>query len=481
MNQPTQPDERRDRYAAAIRDNDGWVLDGGQHMVAAVMAVADAELAEARAVVPPLPAVLRSFVLWLDASDGSVPSHDGVVWPDGAVTLHHRHFGLTTTHPDVETAVRLAHRGQGRVVWPEPPAPASRPALRDQIRRAICEAEGFGWDTDMLEPDEYGEVADAVLAVLPEQADRAAVLREAAEQPTETQPRPSCPDPIECGHEAALGLAEMRLDKIREKATEWTALAPPDDWGNTPQDTALADVGRYLLRLIKTTGPAAEAQPAAPETPAAGQEAHPQRGDQFEAWLKSQRDLCFGHAGPWGTVDGLLDQYRLHADTGTPLDEHVCEGRVVGDCGCLEPPVHVGGRANAEDCPACRAEHANLPYPFLCPAETGAPVPPAPASSAAGRAAVLRKAVLRGAADAIDAETRRLKADGVLESDKFRPCRDATAQLRAMADCPACEAGIEHNVHCPTPESHNWGCGCPSDPVPAADAPNPTDVAKEQR
>ncbi|MFE7370120.1 hypothetical protein [Streptomyces anulatus] len=51
-----------------------------------------------------------------------------------------------------------------------PPAPADRAATRDRIRRAICEAEGFAWDTDMLEPDEYGEVADAVLAVLADDA-----------------------------------------------------------------------------------------------------------------------------------------------------------------------------------------------------------------------------------------------------------------------------------------------------------------------
>lgn len=67
---------------------------------------------------------------------------------------------------------------------------------------------------------------------------------------TEQTARPSCPDPIECGHEAALGIAEMKLGQIRAKATEWSALAPPDDWGNTPQDTALADVGRLLLRLL---------------------------------------------------------------------------------------------------------------------------------------------------------------------------------------------------------------------------------------
>jgi hypothetical protein len=56
---------------------------------------------------------------------------------------------------------------------------ADRAALRDRIRRAVCEAEGFMWNTELLEPDEYGEVADAVLSVLPAPADRAAVLEAA--------------------------------------------------------------------------------------------------------------------------------------------------------------------------------------------------------------------------------------------------------------------------------------------------------------
>lgn len=68
-------------------------------------------------------------------------------------------------------------------------------------------------------------------------------------------------------------------------------------------------------------------------------ETQARRGDAFAAWLKAQRDACFGHASSWAAVDGLLDQYRLHADTGTPLGEHVCEGQVVGDCECLEQPV----------------------------------------------------------------------------------------------------------------------------------------------
>ena len=44
-----------------------------------------------------------------------------------------------------------------------------------------------------------------------------------------------------------------------------------------------------------------------------------------------------------------------------------------------------------------------------------------------------RTAVLQEAADAIDRETQALKDDGVLEPDKFRPCRDASAQLRRLA------------------------------------------------
>lgn len=55
----------------------------------------------------------------------------------------------------------------------------------------------------------------------------------------------------------------------------------------------------------------------------------PRRGDHIEAWLKTQRDLHRDAQGPtcgWQHLDDLLDDYRLHADTGTPLSDHVCEG-----------------------------------------------------------------------------------------------------------------------------------------------------------
>lgn len=41
--------------------------------------------------------------------------------------------------------------------------------------------------------------------------------------------------------------------------------------------------------------------------------------------------------------------------------------------------------------------------------------------------------------------------------------RNTIVVVQPLADCPSCEAGVEHTEHCPTPETHNWGCGCPSD------------------
>ena len=51
----------------------------------------------------------------------------------------------------------------------------------------------------------------------------------------------------------------------------------------------------------------------------------PRRGDNFERWLKWQRDSCESYPREWDILDGLLDDYRLHCDTGTPLNEHACD------------------------------------------------------------------------------------------------------------------------------------------------------------
>ena len=65
-------------------------------------------------------------------------------------------------------------------------------------------------------------------------------------------------------------------------------------------------------------------------------EAQPVRGDAFETWLKAQRDAAADYPQAYSAADGLLDLYRLHADTSTPLSKHACEGQAVGDCECLE-------------------------------------------------------------------------------------------------------------------------------------------------
>jgi hypothetical protein len=63
----------------------------------------------------------------------------------------------------------------------------------------------------------------------------------------------------------------------------------------------------------------------------------PRRGDAVEAWLKAQRDASAGYPAARDAADGLLDLYQIHADTGTPLDQHACENGTVDDChGCYE-------------------------------------------------------------------------------------------------------------------------------------------------
>lgn len=56
-------------------------------------------------------------------------------------------------------------------------------------------------------------------------------------------------------------------------------------------------------------------------TPASKHQAR--RGDEIEAWIKRTRDVYARADECWHAIDGLLDDYRLHADTGTPLSGEV--------------------------------------------------------------------------------------------------------------------------------------------------------------
>lgn len=87
---------------------------------------------------------------------------------------------------------------------------------------------------------------------------------------------------------------------------------------------------RRFLAGVTHSGPGYDVQPL------------PARGDDVETWLKTQRDRHtdgYTRDPEWEALDCLLDRYRLHADTGTPLGEHVCEGTLAGDCDCFETPA----------------------------------------------------------------------------------------------------------------------------------------------
>lgn len=96
-----------------------------------------------------------------------------------------------------------------------------------------------------------------------------------------------------------------------------------DAWGRT-------DYGRNVLShaLVQLQRDGWLRQEPAAFTPA--------RGDAVEAWLRAHRDSYDrDHDRQWPAIDEMLDDYRLHADTGTPLDQHCCEGGNVDDCaGC---------------------------------------------------------------------------------------------------------------------------------------------------
>ncbi|WP_045563013.1 hypothetical protein [Streptomyces sp. FxanaA7] len=404
--------------------------------------------------------------------------------------------------------------------------PSRRAGLRNELRRAVCEAEGFAWDSDMLEPDEYGDHADAVLAVLYREwpwlraeaedaapavvpsADRAALRDRIAEElaarftsgaeytqgmrvafegpdggPATRMVTPFeaaeavlavLPAPADraaaciCGHteaqhfedaclmcdcgdyllpaaarEVIASLQKAALPATPHLAAEAlttadlvTALRGAGAEKDKLHDSEVRELRRKLAeaeriwenadfrlgqemgrrqiaekeanrlraelrrlavesaavdrvaadwfaaaRFVEAMNEACDQKPCeacttredvaselrrvAAETPPA--ETTPRRGDAFEQWLKAQRDLCLGHATSWGAVDGLLDQYRLHADMGVPLDGHVCEARVVGDCECLESGPAVEAQPGKDTETPCG------PAPDQCDADGGEP------------------------------------------------------------------------------------------------------------
>lgn len=145
--------------------------------------------------------------------------------------------------------------------------------------------------------------------------------------------------PLECEVEEALAeidrlkrkLASAREDAVRIKGwwdeAEQARAADLVDLRAAAQD--LHDLARkmeqpataaaYLLSAARVERVIARINHRAGETAPAPL---PCRDDAVAGWLKAAPwDLA-----RWNVLDNLLDDYRLHADTGTPLDQHACYG-----------------------------------------------------------------------------------------------------------------------------------------------------------
>lgn len=83
----------------------------------------------------------------------------------------------------------------------------------------------------------------------------------------------------------------------------------------------------------------------------------PRRDDHIATWIKATRDRLAAnpaeedHPSGWYVLDELLEDWRLHADTGTPIDQHACEGSYC----CAEVGEEVGSGAVSTRTPDPRA------------------------------------------------------------------------------------------------------------------------------
>jgi hypothetical protein len=195
----------------------------------------------------------------------------------------------------------------------------------------------------------------AEIRELKQRPDRAAVLREVADECDKA----GAAYAARAQNEHAAGVFAL-METFLRKASEAEYVATPCDFAGCEPNAEPCSTHERLMAHAEgdhelcapDCGP--ELRRVVDEMPPA--DTRPCRGDGFESWLKVQRDLCSDYPSPaWNVMDGLLDQYRLHADTGTPLSEHVCEGRAVGDCDCLENVPYLPGAAELEEKPSVKS------------------------------------------------------------------------------------------------------------------------------
>ncbi|MEU3507636.1 hypothetical protein ABZ733_06870 [Streptomyces longwoodensis] len=267
----------------------------------------------------PTTRLLRDAENYLSALHGSVARHDNLAVNLGCAgcELRDRIAGMlreqtaadpTTSQPD-QTALRrvaAALREHGMVHLADETPAAVEPPLSPDYQHPEC---GFHW---------HG--------------------RDGMDIPMRDG-QPICP-------RCELAKAEEKLTALQRRRDEVGAecrrrgkrvLEQSEQIGTLERQ--IDEVRRQLGAEILRAGQAeAELRRMADETQPETQTG-PRRGDVFEAWLKAQRDEYASDSLGWSVLDDALDRYRLHADTGTPLSEYVCEGQGIGDCECLEQPA----------------------------------------------------------------------------------------------------------------------------------------------
>ena len=231
---------------------------------------------------------------------------------------------------------RDLYRGAAREVIALAQEPGAEPAgdraaLRDRIRRAICEAEGFMWNEELLEPDEYGEVADAVLAVLPELADQAA-----------------------------------EVDRLRAKVYEWQGSYLEEVKVRQERD---AEIARLRADRAAVLREAADALPEA-DLPFVSPMGRKQTAD----WLRRMADetattdtpgKSCAHCGqPISRVIGTLAAWWVHAPGGNTVCHPEQAGSspratpkpaVEAECTCADAGASFAPVGHYADCPAAGA------------------------------------------------------------------------------------------------------------------------------
>ena len=252
------------------------------------------------------------------------------------------------------------------------PPSADQTALRDRIADAIHRdllAHRVRRDLGLL--GIVPRLADAVLAVLPEQTNQTAVrgvkaeailLRFAAEAHRRkwSYDRGIDDDGVPIKSEAFVALhrlgEEMRvaLEKLRRVAAEEQ---PAETW-DTP-DARPGTTDRTLTHRQQSA-----------DTKAAAAPGHIVIGEIACAMSNPAHSgpcIPWGHSGP-GVAPAVGEQpaeTRQSCACGQDGCEYCDVDEAVGEQPETQEARHLGGRANAEDCPACTG--AALPYPWICP------------------------------------------------------------------------------------------------------------------